>query len=108
MKSEVPKTAVVEEEVVLSLDVDAPSSLLAQEIIVKLKQEIRKTYKNFFIFSSIPKVKYYWIGEPSTYHDLGVFYKNWGFYLEGVLLCRISGGLLTGDDMTDFEISIRV
>ena len=30
-----------------------------QEMIVRLKQEIRKTNKNFFIFSSIPKVKYY-------------------------------------------------
>ena len=24
------------------------------------------------------------LGEPNIYHDLGVFYKNWGFYLEGV------------------------
>jgi len=30
-----------------------------QEMMVRLKQEIRKTNKNFFIFSSIPKVKYY-------------------------------------------------
>jgi hypothetical protein len=22
------------------------------------------------------------LGEPNIYHDLGVFYKNWGFYLE--------------------------
>ena len=36
------------------------SSSFAQEMMVRLKQEIRKTYKNFFIFSSIPKVKYYW------------------------------------------------
>ena len=35
------------------------SSFFAQEITVRLKQEIRKTNKNFFIFSSIPKVKYY-------------------------------------------------
>jgi len=35
------------------------SSFFAQEMIVRLKQEIRKTNKNFFIFSSIPKVKYY-------------------------------------------------
>lgn len=31
------------------------SSFFAQEMIVRLKQEIRKTNKNFFIFSSIPK-----------------------------------------------------
>ena len=30
-----------------------------KEMTVRLKQEIRKTNKNFFIFSSIPKVKYY-------------------------------------------------
>ena len=35
------------------------SSFFEQEMIVRLKQEIRKTNKNFFIFSSIPKVKYY-------------------------------------------------
>ena len=32
------------------------------------------------------------LGEPKIYHDSGVFYKNWGFYLEGVWLWRISGG----------------
>ena len=38
------------------------SSFFEQEMIVRLKQEIRKTNKNFFIFSSIPKVKYYgWV-----------------------------------------------
>jgi len=41
------------------------SSFFAQEITVRLKQEIRKTNKNFFIFSSIPKVKYYCLGEPN-------------------------------------------
>ena len=30
--------------------------LRPQEIMVRLKQEIRKTNKNFFIFYSIPKV----------------------------------------------------
>ena len=40
-------------------------------------------YKTFFIFSSIPKVKYYGLvlGEPYMYHDLGVFYKNVGILL---------------------------
>jgi len=43
------------------------------------KLEIRKMYKHFFIFSSIPKVKYYWLGEPNIYHDSGVFFtRNWG------------------------------
>ena len=68
----------VEDE--LSLVVDAPSSLLLlQEMMVKrLKQEIRKTNKNFFIFSSIPKVNYYGLvlGEPYIYHDLGDFTIN--------------------------------
>ena len=38
--------------------VDSSLSSL-QEMTVRLKQEIRKTNKNFFIFYSIPKVKYY-------------------------------------------------
>ena len=46
--------------VVLSLVVDAPSSLLlAQEMTVRLKRDMRIMYKTLFIFSSIPKVKYY-------------------------------------------------
>jgi len=52
------------------------SSFFAQEMIVRLKQEIRKTNKNFFIFSSIPKVKYYCfcvLGEPYIYHNLEDF-----------------------------------
>ena len=24
------------------------------------------------------------LGEPNIKHDFGVFYKNWGYYLEGV------------------------
>tara|TARA_B100001013_G_scaffold66026_1_gene34509 strand:- start:195 stop:443 length:249 start_codon:yes stop_codon:yes gene_type:complete len=35
------------------------SSSLAQEKMVRLKQEIRIMNKTFFIFSSIQKVKYY-------------------------------------------------
>ena len=53
--------AVVSVVVVLSVvpvaDYSSFSSL--QEMMVRLKQEIRKTNKNFFIFSSIPKVKYH-------------------------------------------------
>ena len=29
--------------------------------------------KTFFISSSIPKVKYYWLEEPNIYHNLGGF-----------------------------------
>ena len=51
------EVVVVEDE--LSLVVDAPSSLLLQEIMVRLKRNIKIMCKIFFIFSSIPKVKYY-------------------------------------------------
>ena len=62
---------VVSEELELLVD----SSFSPQEMTVRLKQEIRKTYKNFFIFSSIPKVKYYClcIREPNIYQNLGYF-----------------------------------
>jgi len=42
--------------------------------------------KTLFIFSSIPKVKYYGLvlGEPNIYHDSGVFYKCVGILMEGV------------------------
>jgi len=73
--------------VVSSLVVDAPSSLLlAQEMTVRLKRDMRIMYKTLFIFSSIPKVKYYGlvVGEPNLYHNLEDFTRMWGFYLEGV------------------------
>ena len=60
---EIDKTvgAVVSVVVVLSVVPVAEDSSFSslQEMMVRLKQEIRKTNKNFFIFSSIPKVKYY-------------------------------------------------
>ena len=37
------------------------SSFSLQEMMLRLKQKIRKMNKTFFIFSSIPKVKYYYI-----------------------------------------------
>jgi len=37
------------------------TQLTPQEMIVRLKQKIRKTNITFFIFSTIPKVKYYWL-----------------------------------------------
>ena len=45
-------------EVVSSL---LDTQLTPQELMARLKQEIRKTYIIFFNFSSIPKVKYYWL-----------------------------------------------
>ena len=71
---------------VVSVVVDALSSILLQEKTVRLKRDMRIMYKTLFIFSSIPKVKYYGLvlGEPYMYHDLGNFTRKWGFYLEGV------------------------
>ena len=50
-------SVVVPEELELLDD----SSFSPQEIMVRLKQEIRIMNKTFFIFTSIPKVKYYWL-----------------------------------------------
>jgi len=46
--------------------------------------------KTLFIFSSIPKVKYYGLvlGEPNIYHDSGVFYKCVGLLLGGCLTVK--------------------
>ena len=47
-------------EVVVVVAVESvDSSFSAQEMTVRLKREIRKMCKILFIFSSIPKVKYY-------------------------------------------------
>jgi len=46
-------------EVVSVLVVLDVLSFLAQEMMLRLKQKIRKMNKTFFIFTSIPKVKYY-------------------------------------------------
>ena len=53
--------AVVSVEVVLSVVPVAEYSSLSslQEMMVRLKQKIRKTNITFFIFSTLPKVKYY-------------------------------------------------
>ena len=52
--------AVVSEVVVVLTVVELVfSSFSPQEMMVRLKQEIRKTYIIFFNFSSLPKVKYY-------------------------------------------------
>ena len=77
--------AVVSVVVVLSVVPVAEYSSLSslQEMMVRLKQKIRKTNITFFIFSTIPKVKYYWLREPYIYLDLVDFTRIWGFYLEG-------------------------
>ena len=55
------------------------SSIFAQEMRVRLKSNTEKIMSiclTWFPFGGL--------GEPNIYHDSGVFYKNRGFYLEGV------------------------
>jgi len=47
-----------------------------------------KMNKTFFIRSSIPKVKYYWLGEPNIYQNLDDLTRRWWFYLEWVSDCE--------------------
>ena len=74
--------AVVQEQLELLDD----SSFFAQEMMMRLTMDMRIMDKTLFIFSSIPKVKYYGLvlGEPNIYHDSGVFYKCVGILMEGV------------------------
>jgi hypothetical protein len=52
--------AVVSGVNISSISFSSSSSLLEeQEMMLRLKQKIRKMNKTFFIFSSIPKVKHY-------------------------------------------------
>ena len=64
-------SVVVLSVVVLSVEPDAEYSSLSspQEMTVRLKKDIRKMNKYFFIFTSTPKVKYYWLREPYIYHN---------------------------------------
>ena len=55
----VVSVVVVVLSVVPVAEYSASSSL--QEMTVRLKQKISKMNNPFFIFSSIPKVKYYWL-----------------------------------------------
>ena len=66
------------------------SSFFAQEMMMRLKRDMRIMDKTLFIFSSIPKVKYYGLvlGEPNIYHDSGVFYKKVGILLGGCLTVK--------------------
>ena len=85
------EVVVVEDE--LSLVVDAPSSLLLlQEMMVRLKQKIRKTNITFFIFSSIPKVKI--LSGYETLNNNRIcsnLQKCWDFTLRVVSLDWITG-----------------
>ena len=62
----------------------------AQEMMMRLKRDMRIMDKTLFIFSSIPKVKYYGLvlGEPNIYHDSGVFYKCVGKIVESCLTVK--------------------
>ena len=66
------------------------SSFFAQEMMMRLKRDMRIMDKTLFNFSSIPKVKYYGLvlGEPNIYHDSGVFYKCVGILLGGCLTVK--------------------
>ena len=66
------------------------SSFFAQEMMMRLKRDMRIMDKTLFIFSSIPKVKYYGLvlGEHNIYHDSGVFYKKGGILLGGCLTVK--------------------
>ena len=63
--------------VVVSSSVDVVeeplSLLLLQEIMVRLKEKIRKMNKTFFIFSSIPKVKHFCLFHENTKHNINRF-----------------------------------
>ena len=62
------------------------SSFFAQEMMVRLKNVESKMNKIFFIFSSIPKVKttVLYFRRTLLIPRFEKFYKNVGFYLEGV------------------------
>jgi len=89
LKREVPKTAVVEVEVVSSLSVvvdvvEEPSSLLLlQEMKVKLKRNMEK-----MMSICLTRVPISGLGEPKIYHDSGVFYKEVGILLGVVSDCE--------------------
>ena len=62
------------------LELLAESSFFEQEMMVKLKRNMEKMMSRCFTWFPISG-----LGEPNIYHDLGVFYKNWG----------VCGGCLT-------------
>ena len=60
-------SVVVSSSVVVEVVEEPPSLLLLQEMMMRLKRDMRIMDKTLFIFSSIPKVKYYGLvlGEPN-------------------------------------------
>ena len=62
-------------DVEVELELLAESSFFEQEMMVRLKRDMRIMYKTLFIFSSIPKVKYYGlvVGEPKLYQNMWCF-----------------------------------
>jgi hypothetical protein len=71
-------------------------SFFAQDMMVTLKNIDRERNKIFFIFSSIPKLKYYWLREPLIYQNWGVIYKNRGFYLGSTSVLLVGSLFYTG------------
>ena len=54
-----------------------------QDMEMKLKRNTEEMMSICFTWFPISGLE-----EPKLYHDLGVFYKNWGFYLESVSDCE--------------------
>ena len=72
--------AVVSEVVVVLTVVEVVfSSFSPQEMMVRLKRNMEKMMSICLTWFPISG-----LGEPNVYHNSGVFYKKWGFYLEGV------------------------
>ena len=64
----------------LEVVVEEDSSFSLQEKMMKLKRSMERIMSICLTWVPISG-----LGKPRLYHDLGVFYKNRGFYLEGVL-----------------------
>ena len=67
--------------VVVVLSVLVVSSVLLQEMKVKLKRRRREMRMMSICLTWFPISV---LGKPKLYHDSGVFYKNRGFYLENI------------------------
>jgi hypothetical protein len=67
---------------------ELPPLFFAHEIIVKLKQEIRKMNKTFFIFTSIPKEYYWFVKETTLFYHKFVNFSRMGIVLGGCLTVK--------------------
>ena len=63
---------------------------LAHCLIYGVHYKVRRIERMMNIFLIWFPIK--WIRRTQYITSIGLFYKNWGFYLEGVWLWRISGG----------------